>query len=82
MADHQPAGAPSQGTIDAFIKKTAYVLATLFSLFCLGTMLVFHLAPWIQLSFCLAATVILIGLTRRALSAVHGRLRTSASLWR
>lgn len=27
-------------------------------------MLVFHLAPWIQLSFCLAATVILIGLTR------------------
>ena len=64
MADHQPAGAPSQGTIDAFIKKTAYVLATLFSLFCLGTMLVFHLAPWIQLSFCLAATVILIGLTR------------------
>ncbi len=59
-----PPGVPSQRTLDAFIKKVAYVLATLFSLFCLGTMLVFSLSPWIQLSLCLAVTVILIGLTR------------------
>lgn len=48
----------------AFISKVVYTLTTLFSLFCLGTTLVFHLNPWVQLSFCLAVTVILIGLTR------------------
>lgn len=66
MADQNqsPSGASSQGYIAAVINKSAYALATLFSLFCLGTMLLYHLDPWIQLSICLGVTVILIGMTR------------------
>lgn len=65
MADrHDSASAPSQGNVASLARKAAYALAALFSLFCLGTMLAYHLDPWIQLPLCLAVTVVLIGLTR------------------
>lgn len=57
-------GVPSQNRIETIIKHFTYALSVLFSLFCLGTMLIFHLDPWIVLSICLATTVILIGLTK------------------
>ena len=66
MTEHHPetSDASTQKKRASFIEKAVYVLAALFSLYCLTTMLVFHTDPWIQLSFSLGVTILLIGLTR------------------